>query len=130
MKALDPIPKVVLDTMPTALSGVSVAVNGTAVPVSYVGSTQINFLMPASITPGTVTISTTNNGLNSTTVNANVAPVAPAFFTIGSDSTTGNAYIAAEHANGSIAAPASLITGVTTTPYNAGETMVLYGTGL
>ena len=117
------------NTMPTALSGVSVNVNGTAVPVSYVGSTQINFLMPANLSAGTVTISTANNGLTSATVNANVAAVAPAFFTIGSDSTTGNSYIAAEHANGSIAGPASLISGVTTTPYNAGETMVLYGTG-
>jgi len=117
------------NTMPAALSGVSVSVNGTAVPVSYVGSTQINFLMPASITAGTVTVSTANNGLKSATVNANVTAVAPAFFAIGSDSTTGNSYIAAEHANGSIAAPANLISGVTTTPYNAGETMVLYGTG-
>jgi uncharacterized protein (TIGR03118 family) len=116
-------------TMPTILSGVSVDVNGTAVPVSYVGSTQINFLMPANISPGTVTISTANNGLDSTSVNANVTAVAPAFFTIGSDSTTGNSYIAAEHANGSIAGPPSLISGVTTTLYNAGETMVLYGTG-
>lgn len=116
-------------TMPTILSGVSVNVNGSAVPVSYISPTQINFLMPPNIQAGTVTIQTANNGLNSSSATATVAAVAPAFFILGSDSTTGNGYIAAEHANGSIAAPASLISGVTSTPYNAGETMVLYGTG-
>ncbi len=117
-------------TMPTKLDGVSVSVNGTAVPVSYISPTQINFLMPASISAGTVQVIVTNNGLNSTAVSASVASAAPAFFTLGAaDATTGNSYIAAEHANGSIAGPASLVTGITSTPYNAGEFMVLYGTG-
>ncbi len=117
-------------TMPTILSGVSVQVNGTAVPISYISPTQLNFLMPANLSAGTVQITSANNGLNSTAVSATVVAAAPAFFTIGAvDATTGNSYIAAEHANGSIAGPASLVAGVTTTPYNAGETMVLYGTG-
>jgi uncharacterized protein (TIGR03118 family) len=118
------------NTMPTILNGVSVQVNGNGVPVSYISPTQINFLMPATISPGTVTIATANNGLNSTAVSATVAAAAPAFFTLGAvDATTGNSYIAAEHADGSIAGPPNLISGVTVTPYNAGETMVLYGTG-
>lgn len=118
------------NTMPTTLDGVSVTVNGTAVPLSYISPTQINFLMPATISAGTVSIQVTNNGLTSTAVSAPVAATAPAFFTLGAvDATTGNSYIAAEHANGSIAGPASLVSGVTSTPYNAGETMVLYGTG-
>ena len=117
-------------TMPTILDGVSVQVSGNGVPVSYISPTQINFLMPPNIQAGTVTITTANNGLNSTSVSGTVAAVAPAFFTLGAvDSTTGNSYIAAEHANGSIAGPANLVTGITSTPYNAGETMVLYGTG-
>jgi uncharacterized protein (TIGR03118 family) len=118
------------NTMPTILDGVSVQVNGTAVPLSYVSPTQINFLMPATLSAGTVQIQTANNGLNSTAVSATVSAAAPAFFTYGAaDATTGNSYIAAEHAGGSFAGPPSLITGITTTPYNAGETMVLYGTG-
>jgi uncharacterized protein (TIGR03118 family) len=118
------------NTMPTILGGVSVDVNGTAVPVSYVSPTQINFLMPANIQSGNVTINSSNNGLNSASVTAAVSPTAPAFFTLGAaDATTGNIYIAAEHANGSIAGPSGLITGVTTTPFTPGETMVLYGTG-
>lgn len=118
------------NTMPTTLDGVTVTVNGTAVPLSYISPTQVNFLMPATIGAGTVQIQVTNNGLTSAAVSATVAAAAPAFFTLGSvDSATGNSYIAAEHANGSIAGPASLVSGVTSTPYNAGETMVLYGTG-
>ncbi len=117
-------------TMPTILSGVSVQVNGAAVPISYISPTQLNFLTPANLSSGTVQITSANNGLNSAAVSATVASVAPAFFTLGAaDATTGNSYIAAEHANGSIAGPPSLVTGVTSTPYNAGETMVLYGTG-
>jgi uncharacterized protein (TIGR03118 family) len=118
------------NTMPTILDGVSLQVNGSAVPISYISPTQINFLMPPTLATGTVQITTANNGLNSTAVSANVVSAAPAFFTLGAaDATTGNSYIAAEHANGSIAGPAALVAGLTTTPYNAGETMVLYGTG-
>src|SRR5262249_31427439 len=118
------------NTMPTILDGVSVQVNGTAVPLSYISPTQINFLMPAALTSGNAQITVANNGLNSAPVSATVASVAPAFFTIGAvDSSTGNSYIAAEHSNGSIAGSPNLITGVSTTPYNTGETMVLYGTG-
>jgi uncharacterized protein (TIGR03118 family) len=117
-------------TMPTALNGAAVQVNGNAVPVSYISGTQINFLTPANLSTGTVQVTSSNNGLASAAVSATVVAAAPAFFTIGAvDATTGNSYIAAEHANGSIAGPPNLITGVTTTPYNAGETMVLYGTG-
>jgi uncharacterized protein (TIGR03118 family) len=117
-------------TMPTILSGISVQVNGNAVPVSYVSPTQINFLMPPNLSAGSVTVQSANNGLKSASVTATLAATAPSFFTLGAvDATTGNSYIAAEHADGSIAGPASLVAGVTSTPYKAGETMVLYGTG-
>jgi uncharacterized protein (TIGR03437 family) len=87
-------------------------------------------LTPANLSAGTVQITSSNNGLASAAVSATVATAAPAFFTVGAvDAATGNSYIAAEHANGSMAGPPNLITGITTTPYNAGETMVLYGTG-
>jgi uncharacterized protein (TIGR03118 family) len=118
------------NTMPTALNGASVQVNGKAVPVSYISPTQINFLMPDTLSAGTAQVTSSNNGLAGAAVSATLASAAPAFFTIGAVvAASGNSYIAAEHSNGSIAGPASLITGVTTTPFNGGETMVLYGTG-
>jgi uncharacterized protein (TIGR03118 family) len=116
--------------LPTQLNGAGVTVNGEAAAVSYVSPAQINFLVPTDIQSGAAQIIVTNNGLSSTAVSATMASTAPAFFTLGAaDATTGNSFIAAEHANGSIAGPPSLVTGVTSTPFNAGETMVLYGTG-
>jgi uncharacterized protein (TIGR03437 family) len=117
------------NTLPTQLNGVSVSINGNPAAVSYVSPTQINFLTPPNLTSGTAQIQVNNNGLASASVSAPIASTAPAFFTLATADAAGNTYIAAEHANGAIAGPPSLATGLTTTPYNAGETMVLYGTG-
>jgi uncharacterized protein (TIGR03118 family) len=116
--------------MPTQLNGVSVTVNGEPAAVSYISPTQVNFLVPPDIQSGTAQIVVTNNGLASAAAAVTTTSTAPAFFTLGAaDATTGNSYIASEHANGAIAGPPSLVTGVTSAPFNAGETMVLYGTG-
>jgi len=115
--------------LPTLVNGVGVTVNGEAAPVNFVSNTQINFLVPADILPGTVQIQTTNNGLTSATVSVPADLVAPAFFTIGTNAANGNAYVAATHANGSIIGPPGLIAGVTTTPAAPGETITIYGTG-
>jgi len=116
--------------LPTQLNGVSVTVNGEPAAVSFISPTQVNFLVPPDIQSGAAQIVVTNNGLASTAATVTITSTAPALFTLGAaDATTGNSYIAAEHANGAIAGPPSLVTGVTSTPFNAGETMVLYGTG-
>ncbi len=116
-------------TLPTLLNGVGVTVNGTAAAVSYISPTQVNILVPGSITPGPVQIVATNNGLTSASVSATLSALAPSFFTIGSNATTKNLYIAATHANNELVGPPSLITGVTTTPATVGETIILYATG-
>ena len=115
--------------LPTQLDKVSVSVNGEPAYVSFISPSQINFLTPADLAPGPVTIQVTNNGLTSATVSATAQSSAPAFFTIGAKNSAGNSYIAATHADGSIAGPPGLITGATTTPFNLGETAVLYGNG-
>jgi uncharacterized protein (TIGR03118 family) len=113
--------------LPTTLNGVSVMVNNEAAPVSFVGNTQINLLVPADIQAGTpAQIQVTNNGLVSATVSVAVQSAAPAFFIIGTNATTGAHYIAATHANGTLIGPAT-ITGAT--PAEPGETIVLYGAG-
>jgi len=67
-----------------------VTVNGEAAPVSFVGNTQINVLVPADLQPGpTAQIQVTNNGLASATITVNVAPMTPSFFIIGTNATTG-----------------------------------------
>jgi uncharacterized protein (TIGR03437 family) len=121
--------KVTGSALPTTVSGVGVTVNGEAAPVDAVSNTQIEFLVPADVTLGTAQIQTTNNGLTSASVSATVNSIAPSFFTIGTNSKNGDVYIAATHANGAFIGPAGLITGTTTTPATAGETIAIYGTG-
>jgi uncharacterized protein (TIGR03437 family) len=115
------------NTLPTEVNGVGVTINGTAVPVSFVSNTQVNFLVPATLLPGTAQIQTTNNGLTSAAVTVNVDPLAPAFFTSGVNAASGNVYIAAEHANGTLIGPAATIKNAT--PAEPGETIMLFATG-
>jgi len=114
-------------TLPTEVNRVGVTLNGTGVPVSFVSNTQVNFLVPSTVSTGPAQIETTNNGLTSTAVTANVDLLAPAFFTIGTNAANGNVYIAAEHSNGTLIGPAATITGAT--PAEPGESIVLFATG-
>lgn len=130
--ALSPLPgtwAVSGDTLPTEVGGVGVTVNGEAAPVSFVSNTQINFLVPADISPGAVQIQVTSNGLASAAVSTNAQLTAPSFFTIGANAAGGYSYVAATHADNSLIGPPGLISNVTTTPAAPGETIVLYGTG-
>jgi len=114
-------------TLPTSVNGVGVTINGTAVPVSFVSSTQINFLVPSTTPTGPAQIQTTNNGLTSGAVAVKVNPLAPAFFTLGTNATSGNVYVAAEHTNGTLIGPPATIKGAT--PAEPGETIMLFATG-
>jgi uncharacterized protein (TIGR03118 family) len=113
--------------LPVQLKNVAVTVNGEPVPISFIGNTQINFLVPADIQSGPAMVQVTSNGLASASITVNAQPMAPAFFTIGTNATTGARYIAATHADGSLIGPASVIQGAT--PAKPGETIVLYGAG-
>ena len=114
-------------TMPTSVDGVGVTVNGTPVPVSFVSNTQVNFLVPSTVSPGSAQIQTTSNGLTGAPVSVDVDPLAPAFFTLGTNATNGNIYVAAEHATGTLIGSAATIKAAT--PAEPGETIVLYATG-
>jgi uncharacterized protein (TIGR03118 family) len=110
-------------SLPTVIDGVTVTVNGAAAPVSYIGPSQVDFLVPANATTGTAQVQVTNNDQISGAATVTLLPAAPAFFWL-----TGNKYIAATHADGALAGPTTLIAGETT-PVMPGETIVLYGTG-
>lgn len=114
--------------LPTQLDNVSVMVNGEPGYVSFISPSQINFLTPADLAPGPAQIQVTNNEL-ATDILGTVQSSAPALFTIGATNSAGNSYIAAVHADGSLAGPPNLISGTTTTPFNPGEIAVLFGTG-
>jgi uncharacterized protein (TIGR03437 family) len=88
-----------------------------------VGPSQIDFLVPANAAAGAAQVQVNNNDQISAAATVTLLPAAPAFFWL-----TGNKYIVAEHANGALAGPTTLIAGVTT-PVMPGEIIVLYGTG-
>jgi uncharacterized protein (TIGR03437 family) len=66
-------------TYPTSLGNVSLTLNGTAVPLTFVSDDQINFVVPGNILPGTsqLTVQTT---LGSTTIPVMVQAIAPGLF--------------------------------------------------
>ena len=107
--------------LPTTVSGVGVTVNGISAPLLFVGSTQVNFLVPPGVVSGPVQIKVTNNGLASANVAATAANLSPAFFTLSTVNANGDIFVAATHANGTVLSAAS--------PAAASETIVLYGTG-
>jgi uncharacterized protein (TIGR03437 family) len=70
--------------LPASLGGVSVSVNGTAAPILYVSSSQVNFQIPWETQPGSATVSLSTNGMVSNTVNVSVQATAPGLFVQGS----------------------------------------------
>ena len=95
--------------LPTVIDGVSVSVNGTPAAISYIGPSQVDFLIPASAVQGPAQIQLVNNGQVSAPAMVNLIAAAPAFFWL-----TGNKYVVSTHANGTLAGPSTLISGVTT----------------
>ncbi len=109
--------------LPTALDGVSATVDGKPAYIYYVSPTQIDLIPAADTTQGPVQVVVTNNGLVSAAATAAMANYAPGFFLA-----KGN-YVAATHADNSLVGATTLFPG-NSTPAKAGETIVLYGTGL
>jgi uncharacterized protein (TIGR03437 family) len=110
--------------LPTSLQGVSVTINGVAAYVGYISPTQINVLAPDDATAGEVQVQVTAAQQTSNSFSAPKTQFAPAFFTF-----AGGAYVAAQHEDYSTVGAANLLPGVTTTPAQPGETILLYGTG-
>jgi uncharacterized protein (TIGR03437 family) len=106
---------------PASLGGVSVSIGGFPAPIYLVSSGQINCLVPyeASTASGSTAIVVTNNGAFSNSVNAPIAPTSPGVF---SNDLTGTGDGAITHASGVLVSSAS--------PAAAGETLVIYLTGL
>jgi uncharacterized protein (TIGR03437 family) len=110
----------------TNLGGVQVMVNGVAAPLGYVSPTQINLLIPFETSPdsfATFQVFTNNTPSNQVTVYTNAS--APGVFSLtsnGGSFAPGIGPAAITHADGSLVTQSS--------PAVAGETLVLYVTGL
>jgi len=113
--------------LPTNLGSVQVMVNGVAAPIDYVSATQINFVMPFA-TPifSFAQFQVINGSMPSNMVTLYTSGSAPGVFSLTSNSGKNFAPAvgpaAVTHADGSLVTQAS--------PAVAGETLVLYVTGL
>jgi uncharacterized protein (TIGR03437 family) len=102
--------------LPTDLAGVRITVAGVIASLLFVSPTQINFVIPANLLPGTVEVSLERDAVAAPKVRINLLDAAPALFV------KDNGSLAATHADG------SLITA--DAPGQPGEWIVVYGTGL
>ena len=109
--------------MPTALSGVSVTMNGEKVFVYYVSATQINVLTPPDLAAGTVQVVVTANAIASAPAAAQAQAQSPSFFIF-----NGGHDVVAVHADGSLIGPPTLFPGQST-PAKAGETILIFANG-
>ena len=110
--------------LPTSIDNVSVSVNGVAAQISFVGPSQIDFLIPPTAAVGPAQIQVISNEQASAVATVNLTLTAPGLFYL-----TGNKYVVSSHANGTVTGPTTLIPGATT-PIKSGETISIFGTGL
>ena len=71
--------------LPKSLGGTVVTVNNVAADLLYVSPTQINYVIPGNLSPGTATVEVTLNGVLVSKGTATVDNVAPGLFTITAD---------------------------------------------
>lgn len=114
--------EIIGDQLPTGLDGVRVTINGKPAAVSYISPQQINAQVPTDDTLGPVEVQVTTPQVTTTAL-AQLREFSPGLFTFDA------VYVAAQHANYSPVGKPNLLPGVTTTPAQPLEVIVLYGTG-
>jgi mannan endo-1,4-beta-mannosidase len=111
---------IVNGNLPTTLGGVSVTIGGQAAYIYYVSPTQINVVAPG-LTAGPVQVVVTTAAGNSVPFSTTAQTVQPAFFPWGN-------YPVATRLDYSYAVPNGTLS-VPSTAANAGDTIILWGTG-
>lgn len=121
---------IINNVFPTTLGGVTVAIDGKSAPLSFVNSTQINALVPATATLGNASVVVSNATGSSQPATAALATSSPALYTfpqsqgryavaVVMDSATSYEYLA----------PAGLLGASTQSrPAKAGDTILIFGT--
>jgi len=104
----------------------SVTIAGTAVPLIFVSDGQISAQVPWGIGPGQADVVVSRAGTASAPMAVQVNSFAPALFGLN----LGTLQAIATNADGSLTAPASSIPGIAAHPATAGDTIVLFATGL
>ena len=109
-------------SLPTALDGVSVTINGKPAAVSFISPTQINVIAPDDSAAGAVDVQVTTPKGKSYPGSANRLNASPAFFRFTDSGTT---YAAAVHTDDTLVGQTEPVG----RPAVAGETIAIYGTG-
>jgi uncharacterized protein (TIGR03437 family) len=108
-------------TVATTLSNTQVTFDGTAAPLIYVSSNQINAIVPYQITPGqgTTNVVVSTNGLVSPSMQLQVAATAPGVFTAGQGGS----------GQGAILNQDNITPNSSSKPAPKGSVVVIYATG-
>jgi uncharacterized protein (TIGR03437 family) len=114
---------------PTSLDSVSVSIGGQRAFVDFISPTQVNAQLPSDIPTGGILQLTVTNGSTSAPVNVMVNTTEPGLLAPPSFKIGGNQYVVAQHVDGSYVLPIGAIAGLTSSPAQPGETIVIYGVG-
>ncbi len=116
--------------LPTSLAGVSVKFNGIDAPLIFVAPGQINAQLPWEVLGGSqngaATVVVTTPGGTSAPKTLNIGPFSPGIFSI----SFGVGQAIAINLDGTLAARAGSVPGLTTHPAKPGDVVIILGTGL
>jgi len=104
--------------LPLELNYVRVYVQDQPVPLLYVGPSQVNFLISSAETAGPVKVRVVTEGITGPEITVTLVDAAPALF----PNPIAAGYVIAQDAKGNLLTPA--------VPAHAGDTVVIYATGL
>jgi len=121
---------IITNVLPTTLGGVTVAIDGRPAPISFVNQTQINALVPATNTLGTVNVVVSNAVGSSTPAALTLASAAPGLFTFPQNQAKYPAAVVLDSPTTSeyLAPAGSLGASVQSRAAKAGDTIMLFGT--
>jgi uncharacterized protein (TIGR03118 family) len=109
--------------LPQSLDGVSATIGGTPVYVSYVSPTQLNILLPTTITASSGQLQVVNNGSAGALAASQFFSLSPAFFQFGA-----SGFVAATHADGTYVGPPGMFSSSTSSA-RPGEVISLWANG-
>jgi uncharacterized protein (TIGR03437 family) len=114
---------------PTSLDGTSVIIGGQSAYIDFIGSGQVNALVPSNVGLGLQQITVTTPAGVSAPYNITVNAVQPGLLAPPSFNVSGIQYATALFADGTYVLPAGAIPSLSSRPAKPGETIVLYGVG-
>jgi uncharacterized protein (TIGR03437 family) len=116
--------------LPTILSGTTVTMNGTAVPLFYVSPGQINFQVPWQLlSSSTATLTVTAPGGTSPAITVSLASASPGIFMINTANSATQGAIQFSNTT-TFAAPVGALPGNTSRPATSGDLLTIFCSGL